>query len=133
LTANQDLRPASAWGAIGALSAGIAVLAEAVGAHALRGMLEPDMLEVFQLAARYQMLHALGLLATAWAIDRGGHPAVQRAAWLFIAGTIFFSGGLYAEAFAAQHMLGMTAPLGGLCFIAGWLSLAWGLWRRRPS
>jgi uncharacterized membrane protein YgdD (TMEM256/DUF423 family) len=116
---------------VGALSACVAVLAGAFGAHALRSRLAPDMLAVFETAVRYQVFHALALLAVAWAIERARHAALVRAGWLFVVGTILFCGSLYALALTGARALGAVTPLGGLCFIAGWLSLAWGLWRGR--
>ena len=118
---------------MGALSAATAVLAGAFGAHALRARLAPDLLGVFETAARYQMFHALALFVVAWALERRRHAALGGAAWLFLAGAVLFCGSLYALALTGVRALGAVTPLGGLCFIAGWLSLAWGLWRgRRP-
>ena len=110
---------------LGALSAGLAVAAGAFGAHALRARLAPDLLAVFETGARYQMYHALALLGVAWAASRwpdGGAPA---AGWLFVAGTVLFSGSLYALALGAPRWLGAVTPVGGLCFLAGWALLAW--------
>jgi uncharacterized membrane protein YgdD (TMEM256/DUF423 family) len=110
---------------LGALSALLAVAAGAFGAHALRERLAPDMLGVFEIGARYHMYHALGLLAAAWAVSRWpGGPAVA-AGWLFVAGTLVFSGSLYLLAFTGQRWLGAVTPLGGLAFVLGWASLAW--------
>lgn len=109
---------------IGALSGAIAVAAGAFGAHALRARLEPRMLEVFETAARYQMYHALALFAVAWAASRWPGSLVNASGWLFIAGTVFFSGSLYAMAFTGVRALGAITPLGGVCFIAGWVCLA---------
>lgn len=128
-----DRSLAARWGALGALSACLAVLAGAFGAHALRSRLTPDMLVVFETAARYQMFHALALLAVAWSCERGWRPAVVSAGRLFLAGTALFSGSLYALALTGVRGLGAVTPLGGLCLIAGWLSLAWGLWRGRAT
>jgi len=110
---------------LGALSAGLAVAAGAFGAHGLRARLAPDLLAVFETGARYQMYHALALLGVAWAASRwpdGGAPA---AGWLFVAGTVLFSGSLYALALGAPRWLGAVTPVGGLCFLAGWALLAW--------
>ena len=109
--------------ALGACSAFIAVAAGAFGAHALKARLTPDMLAVFEVGARYQMYHALGLLACAWAVTRwpGTLPAVG--GWLFVAGTVVFSGTLYALALTGVRWLGALTPLGGLAFLAGWLCL----------
>jgi uncharacterized membrane protein YgdD (TMEM256/DUF423 family) len=109
---------------IGALSAGLAVAAGAFGAHALRARLEPRMLEVFETGARYQMYHALALLAVAWVASRWPGSLVNASGWLFLAGTVLFSGSLYAMAFTGVRALGAITPLGGVCFIAGWICLA---------
>lgn len=112
-----------------ACSAALAVAAGAFGAHALRARLPLDLLAVFETAARYQMYHALGLLAVALLDARAPHPGVRAAGWLFVAGTITFSGSLYALALSGVRALGAITPLGGVCFIAGWLALAVGLWK----
>jgi uncharacterized membrane protein YgdD (TMEM256/DUF423 family) len=114
---------------LGALSAGLAVMAGAFGAHALRARLAPDALNVFETAARYQMYHAFALLVTAWAVTQWPGPSVRAAGWLFLAGTIVFSGSLYVLSISGQRWLGAVTPLGGLLFIAGWIMLAWGVWR----
>jgi uncharacterized membrane protein YgdD (TMEM256/DUF423 family) len=109
---------------IGALSAGLAVAAGAFGAHALRARLEPRMLEVFETGARYQMYHALALLAVAWVVSRWPGSLASSSGWLFLAGTVLFSGSLYAMAFTGIRALGAITPIGGVCFIAGWICLA---------
>jgi uncharacterized membrane protein YgdD (TMEM256/DUF423 family) len=113
----------------GALSAFVAVAAGAFGAHALRARLGPELLAVFETAARYQMYHALALIAVAWAISRWGTPPLRAAGWLFLTGTILFSGSLYLLALTGVRGLGAVTPFGGLCFLAGWLLLAFGVWR----
>jgi uncharacterized membrane protein YgdD (TMEM256/DUF423 family) len=111
---------------LGALSAGISVAAGAFGAHALKARLSPDLLAVFETGARYQMYHALGLAAAAWAASRGagGHAAAAWAGWLFVAGTVLFSGSLYALALSGVRGLGAVTPFGGVAFLAGWVALA---------
>jgi uncharacterized membrane protein YgdD (TMEM256/DUF423 family) len=109
---------------LGAVSAFVAVGAGAFGAHALRARLAPDLLAVFETGARYQMYHALGLLAVAWMVTRWPGPWPARAGWLFVAGTLLFSGSLYALALSGVRWLGAVTPLGGLAFLAGWLCLA---------
>jgi uncharacterized membrane protein YgdD (TMEM256/DUF423 family) len=113
----------------GALSAFVAVAAGAFGAHALKTRLGPDLLAVFETAARYQMYHAFGLIAVAWAMSRWATPQLRAAGWLFLAGTVLFSGSLYLLALTGARGLGAVTPLGGLCFLAGWLLLAMGVWR----
>lgn len=124
---------------IGAISAALAVAAGAFGAHALRARVEPRMLEIFETAARYQMYHALALFAVAWLTSRpmagvamgtvAGAPGAGvsfavAAGWLFVAGTVLFSGSLYAMALTDMRALGAITPLGGLCFIVGWVCMA---------
>ena len=108
---------------IGALSALLSVAAGAFGAHALRARLSPEYLAVFETAARYQMFHALGLLAVAWAVGRWPGALPQWAGWLFVAGTVLFSGSLYALALTGVRWLGAITPLGGIAFLVGWLCL----------
>lgn len=110
--------------ALGAGSAFVAVAAGAFGAHALRARLAPDMLAVFETAARYQMYHALALIAVAWVAARWPGGIAAYAGWLFVAGTLLFSGSLYLMALTGMRWLGAVTPLGGLAFLAGWLTLA---------
>jgi uncharacterized membrane protein YgdD (TMEM256/DUF423 family) len=117
---------------IGALSAFVAVAAGAFGAHGLRGALPTDMLEVFETAARYQMYHALALLVVGWAAGRRSSGAARLAGWLFVAGTVLFSGSLYALSLSGARWLGAVTPLGGLAFLGGWLALAWACRAPRP-
>jgi uncharacterized membrane protein YgdD (TMEM256/DUF423 family) len=114
---------------LGAVSGAISVGAGAFGAHGLKARLSPDMLAVFETGARYQMFHALALLAVAWAADRFPGSATNAAGWLFVGGTVIFSGSLYALALTNVRVLGAITPLGGVAFIAGWLALAWAAMR----
>ena len=114
---------------LGALSGFLAVAAGAFGAHALRARLSPDLLAVFETGARYQMYHAIALLAVAWMLSRWPGPWPGRAGWLFLAGTVMFSGSLYLLALTGIRWLGAITPLGGLAFLAGWLCLAVGAFR----
>ena len=106
------------------ISAAISVAAGAFGAHALKARLAPDLLAVFETGARYQMFHALGLVAAAWAATRFPGAAVAWAGWLFVAGTVLFSGSLYALTLTGVRALGAVTPFGGVAFIAGWVALA---------
>ncbi len=113
------------FAALGALSAFVSVAAGAFGAHALRGRLGPELTATFETGARYEMYHALALVAAAWAAARWPGGAAPLAGWLFVAGTVLFSGSLYALALSGTRWLGAVTPLGGVCFLAGWLALAW--------
>ena len=109
---------------LGALLAGIAVGLGAFGAHALSGTLGPEDLVTFETGVRYQMYHALALLAVAWAVGRWEAVHLDRAGWLFLFWILVFSGSLYILVLTGQRWLGAVTPLGGLAFIAGWLLLA---------
>jgi uncharacterized membrane protein YgdD (TMEM256/DUF423 family) len=109
---------------LGAASAFVAVAAGAFGAHALREALPPDRLAVFETAARYQMYHALAVLAAGMlAVRRRGRSA-PAAGWLFLLGTVLFSGSLYALALTGVRAWGAVTPWGGLAWLAGWAILA---------
>ena len=104
-------------GVMGALGVGLG----AFGAHGLKNVVDdPHLLEVWETGARYHMFHALALLGVA------AHPKTPDAAgWLFIAGTLLFSGSLYTMTLTGHRWLGAITPIGGVCFILGWLVLAW--------
>lgn len=115
--------------ALGAISAMVSVAAGAFGAHALRARLAPDLLAIFETGARYQMYHALGLVAVAWAASRWPSALTSAAGWLLVAGTVLFSGSLYALVLSGVRALGAVTPLGGVAFLAGWALLAWAVLR----
>jgi uncharacterized membrane protein YgdD (TMEM256/DUF423 family) len=97
----------------------IAVALGAFGAHSLRSSLESrGMVDVWNKAMFYQFIHALALLVLALygTINRG-------ACWLLIVGILLFSGSLYLLALTNLRWLGPVTPVGGLCFLAGWLWL----------
>jgi uncharacterized membrane protein YgdD (TMEM256/DUF423 family) len=119
--------------ALGSLSAALAVALGAFGAHALKARLTPDMLAVYDTAVRYQLAHALALLAVAWACTRWPGAAVTASGWLFVVGTLLFSGSLLALSLSGIRWLGAITPLGGTAWIAGWLCLAWGVWRHTSA
>ncbi len=98
----------------------------AFGAHALKATLtETGYMETWKTAVFYQMLHAVGLLFLAiWAHISPGGRLLRAAAWLWVAGVLLFSGSLYAISLGGPRWLGPVTPLGGLCFLAGWLLLA---------
>jgi uncharacterized membrane protein YgdD (TMEM256/DUF423 family) len=114
---------------LAALSGFIAVAAGAFGAHALKARVSPDLLAVFETALRYQMFHVVGLIAVAWLLYRSPSAAALASGWCFVAGTVLFSGSLYALALTGTRWLGAITPVGGVLFLAGWLLLAWAAWR----
>lgn len=114
---------------LGSCSAFLAVALGAFGAHALKDRLAPDLLAVFEVGVRYQMYHAIGLIAVAWALAQFPEANIGAAGWLFVAGTVIFSGSLYVLSLTGLRWLGAVTPIGGVCFLAGWAWLAWGVWK----
>ena len=110
---------------LGAVLGGLAVGFGAFGAHGLRGILDANDLATFEVGVRYQMYHALGLIAVAWAASRWESSAVIWAGWLFVGGIVLFSGSLYFLVLTGPRWLGAVTPLGGTAFLAGWALLAW--------
>ncbi len=111
---------------LGCFLGALGVTAGAFGAHGLKARLNPEMLAVFEAGVRYHLIHALALLATAWASTRWASWAIRAAGWLFVAGILLFSGSLYALTLTGIRALGAITPFGGAAFILGWLLLAWG-------
>ena len=102
----------------------------AFGAHALKARLSPEPLATFEVGVRYQLVHALALLAVAWAHTQWPGPVLTAGGWLFVAGTVLFSGSLYALSVTGVRGLGAITPIGGVALLAGWLCLAWAAWRQ---
>jgi uncharacterized membrane protein YgdD (TMEM256/DUF423 family) len=118
--------------AMGAISAALAVLLGSFGAHALKVRLAPEQLATFETGVRYHLVHALGLLAAAWAIGRYGSGAALWGGWLLLAGTVLFSGSLYLLALSGVRWLGLITPFGGVAFVVGWALLAMAALRGPP-
>jgi uncharacterized membrane protein YgdD (TMEM256/DUF423 family) len=112
------------WFAIGAWLGATGVALGAFGAHGLKAKVSTEMLAIWETAAKYHVVHALALLATAWAAERWPGSLTTGAGWLFLAGIVVFSGSLYALSLTGVRALGAITPIGGLCFIAGWVCLA---------
>jgi uncharacterized membrane protein YgdD (TMEM256/DUF423 family) len=114
------------WTAAGAILLALAVILGAFGAHALRPHLDPYLMSVYERAAFYHFIHALGLLIVS-VLPRVGvltANAGARVCALLFAGVILFSGSLYLLALTGARTFGAVTPIGGLSFIAAWLLLA---------
>lgn len=115
---------------LGTLFGALGVALGAFGAHALKERLSADLLATFETGVRYQMYHALALVAVVVALGRWPDSSLAvTAGWLFVAGIILFSGSLYGLALLDVRILGAVTPLGGVAFIAGWLCLLLAAWR----
>lgn len=111
---------------IAAIFGGLSVAAGAFATHSLRPQLSDRALEIFETGARYQMYHALALLAIALLIRQAEVPPITltAAGYSFIAGVLIFSGSLYALSLTDIKWLGAIAPIGGVALIVGWICLA---------
>jgi uncharacterized membrane protein YgdD (TMEM256/DUF423 family) len=116
---------------LGALFAFVAVAGGAFGAHSLKAILAPDLLAVFETGIRYQMYHALALLAVGWAAHQYPQASFHISGWLFVAGIVLFSGSLYVLALSGVRWLGAITPLGGVLLLAGWAVFAWQAWQQK--
>lgn len=119
--------------ASGALSAFIAVAAGAFGAHALKHQLDASMLAVFEIGVRYQMYHAIALICVSFACTKWPGKLMRTGGWLFLAGTLFFSGSLYQLSLTGAKWIGIITPIGGGIWLAGWLCIAVGALRHRKN
>jgi len=114
--------------AVGGALALVGVAAGAFASHGLEGRLSADALATFETGVRYQMYHALALLAVAWLVDRGVGGGMV-AGWAFTLGTVVFSGSLYVLVLTGQRWMGAVTPLGGVAFLVGWVALAMAFFR----
>jgi uncharacterized membrane protein YgdD (TMEM256/DUF423 family) len=97
----------------------------AFGSHALRARLSPERLGQFEIGVRYQLWHALAVFAVVWLRTIGPDRFTESLAGvLFVAGIVLFSGSLYLLAATGVRRWGAVTPLGGLCLLAAWASLA---------
>lgn len=110
--------------AIAALSGLTAVVLGAAASHALRAKLSEPLFNALQTGIQYQFYHTLALLMVALLMFQMPGRWLLISGWLFVAGIILFSGSLYLLALTGQPFFGPITPLGGMCLMAGWLSLA---------
>ena len=121
------------WLVTASLLAGLAVVAGAFGAHGLKKLVEPQFVDTFKTGAQYQFYHALAIGFTTIISQFIDNQWIKRVNWSFLLGIILFSGSLYiltlGKVLATEgvNWVGVITPLGGLFFLVGWLSLAWGI------
>ena len=124
---------AALFGVLAGITGFLGVAAGAFGAHALGAQLPSSLLQVFETGARYQLTHALALGIVAVAHDRMQRRALTVAGWFFVVGQILFPGSLYALALTSVPAWGAVTPIGGVCYVAGWLSLALAFVQRKTG
>lgn len=119
---------------LGAFSALTGVGMGAFGAHALKAVLSPELLAVYQTGVHYQLWHALGLIAVALLQQQAPlSKLLAWAGWLMFSGIILFSGSLYLLAILEQKSLGIITPFGGIGFLVAWLLIALFAVKKQPS
>jgi len=120
---------------VGSLFGGLGVILGAFGAHTLKARLALELLATFETGVRYQIYHALALLAVALLYaNRPAKGLLTASGWLFVVGTLLFSGSLYALTLSGVRWFGAITPVGGMAFIIGWFCLAVaGLWSREED
>ena len=114
---------------IGSLLAALSVLLGAFGAHALKNRLSIEDLAIFEIAVRYQMYHALGLLFMGVASFYLTEKLVSIPAYFMTLGIIICSGSLLLLVFTNLRWLGAVTPIGGIFLVLGWIFLSVNLFR----
>jgi len=115
------------WVVAAAVNGLMAIAMGAFAAHGLRGVIDAEALGWLETASRYQMSHALALLAVALLLARAqarrDRRLLQAIAWAFLAGTVLFAGSLYLLALANVRAFAWITPVGGMALMVGWLGL----------
>lgn len=114
----------------GAALLALAVVLGAFGAHALKGKLAGDMIQVYKTGVEYHFYHALGLILVGILSFQLSSGFINWSAICLVTGIILFSGSLYLLAVTGIKWLGIITPLGGLSFIAGWVFLLLAVWKK---
>ncbi|MEL0173391.1 MAG: DUF423 domain-containing protein [bacterium] len=114
---------------IASLFAALAILFGAFGSHALKERLSAQSLEVYDIATRYLMFHALGIFLIALLGFQLPKESLEIPVIMMIVGTSIFSGSLYLIAMLDFKKLGMVTPIGGLLLIVSWLLLAYNTYK----
>ncbi|APB37672.1 MAG: DUF423 domain-containing protein [Heyndrickxia faecalis] len=110
---------------LGAINACISVALGAFGAHGLKGIMDQKYLDIWETGVRYEMYHALGLIAIG--ILSGilkSSALLSWSGWLMLIGIVLFSGSLYVLSLTKISVLGAITPIGGVAFLASWILLA---------
>jgi uncharacterized membrane protein YgdD (TMEM256/DUF423 family) len=117
----------------------IGVIVGAMGAHALKPILTPDMQASYETAVKYQFYHSFALAFAGILNITFPSPWIKRATWAFITGIILFSGSIYLLVYMKTTGsigiggLGILTPIGGVFFILGWICLLLGINSRKKA
>ena len=113
----------------GSVFAALAILFGAFGSHALKEKLTLEQLEIYDIATRYLMFHALGIFAIGMLGYQVPNEVLTWPLLLMIFGILIFSGSLYLISLAGYKKLGMVTPIGGLALIISWLMVAYNIYK----
>jgi len=113
----------SRWEGVAALIGFVGVGLGAFGAHAVKGFVEPAMLEVWKTATLYLFVHVFAAFQA--------NQVSPRIAAMFSLGTLVFSGSLYAMVITNLKVLGAITPIGGVIYLIAWGALAYTYLRKR--
>ena len=116
---------------LAALSGFMSVVLGAFAAHGLKTVASPEMIVIFNLGVEYQFYHTFALISVAFAGHWFSSRLLDWAGYLFIVGMTLFSGSLYIYALFGTKWTGLITPIGGVCFLVGWLLIAVAVWRNR--
>jgi uncharacterized membrane protein YgdD (TMEM256/DUF423 family) len=104
----------------------VGVVFGAFGAHGLEDrLISNGHLDTWQTATFYLFVHVLALFVLATGLGDRISGSLCWIGWFWTVGILIFSGSLYILAITDLSKLGMIAPFGGGCFLAGWGILAW--------
>ena len=123
----------------GIICAGLAVVFGAFGAHGLKKLVDAEAIEVFKTGVQYQFYHAVALILSAILSAKISAKQINWAGNLFLTGILFFSGSLYtitlckAMEVAVPKFVFPVTPLGGVCFIAGWIFLLFAVIKKQAE
>ena len=114
---------------IGSISACIAVLLGAFGAHVLKEKVNIEDIAIFETGVRYQMYHSIALILLGTIGFHVPKDVIEVPAILFFVGIGIFSGSLYLLVLMNIRFLGAFTPIGGICFLLGWSLFAFNIFR----
>lgn len=122
-----------------ALLGAFSIAIGAFAAHSVKGNVSDYAFDIFETAVRYQFYHVFALLIVGILYKEFPNKLLKWSGRLFIIGIILFSGSLYFLAYVKAAVLpgynwiGPITPLGGLCFIIGWICLFLGISKKVKS
>lgn len=118
---------------LAAISGMLAVALGAFGAHALKKMISPELLETYKTGVQYHFYHTFALLTVGMLMHFNTSKALKWAANLFVSGIVLFSGSLYILAMSGIKVLGIITPFGGVAWIIAWFLLVVHCRKHLPS